>query len=42
MQLATIDSILTACVERHLNDDQLTITDLNMIVRTLSSRKSKF
>ena len=42
MQLATIDSVLTACAERHLNDEHLTVTDLNMLVRILSSRKSKF
>ena len=42
MQLATIDSVLTACAERHLNDEHLTVTDLNLLVRTLSSRKSKF
>ncbi|KAM7353804.1 FAST kinase domain-containing protein 1, mitochondrial [Cochliomyia hominivorax] len=40
MQLATIDSVLTACTEKHLNDEQLTVTDLNMLVRTLSNRKS--
>lgn len=42
MQLSTIDSVLTSCVENHLNNEDLTITDLNMLVRTLSNRKSKF
>ncbi|XP_023306330.2 FAST kinase domain-containing protein 1, mitochondrial [Lucilia cuprina] len=40
MQLSTIDSVLTACIEKHLNDEQLTVTDLNMLVRTLSNRRS--
>ncbi|XP_065357681.1 FAST kinase domain-containing protein 1, mitochondrial [Calliphora vicina] len=40
MQLSTIDSVLTASIEKHLNDEQLTVTDLNMLVRTLSNRRS--
>lgn len=42
MQLSTIDSVLTSSIEKHLNDEQLTLTDLNMLVRTLSNRRSKF
>ncbi|XP_034099908.2 FAST kinase domain-containing protein 1, mitochondrial isoform X1 [Drosophila albomicans] len=45
MQLSTIDSILIACSERHLlaseeTSQPLKATDLNIIVRTLSHRKS--
>ncbi|XP_030377420.1 uncharacterized protein LOC115626256 isoform X2 [Scaptodrosophila lebanonensis] len=39
MQLSTIDSVLVACAERHLADS-LTSTELGLIVRTLSHRKS--
>ncbi|KAH8281969.1 hypothetical protein KR054_004538 [Drosophila jambulina] len=43
MQLSTMDSILIGCAERHLagNDDNpLSPSDLSMIVRTLSHRKT--
>ncbi|XP_073823104.1 FAST kinase domain-containing protein 1, mitochondrial isoform X2 [Musca autumnalis] len=40
MQLATIDSVLTSCAERVLADNQLNVTDLNVLVRMLSNRKS--
>jgi len=44
MQLSTMDSILIGCAERHLRDaekDPLNASELSMIVRTLSHRKSK-
>lgn len=44
MQLSTMDSILTGCAERHLasaDDSPLNPSELSMIVRTLSHRKSK-
>ncbi|XP_049318397.1 uncharacterized protein LOC105222376 isoform X2 [Bactrocera dorsalis] len=40
MQLATIDSVLTDCIGRHLESKYLSIFDLNTIVRTLGYRKS--
>ncbi|XP_075151344.1 FAST kinase domain-containing protein 1, mitochondrial isoform X2 [Haematobia irritans] len=40
MQLATIDTILSNCAERFLNDNQLTVMDLNVLVRMLINRKS--
>ncbi|XP_013110669.2 FAST kinase domain-containing protein 1, mitochondrial [Stomoxys calcitrans] len=40
MQLATIDSVLGSCVERFLNENQLTVMDLNVLVRTLINRKT--
>ncbi|XP_053961002.1 uncharacterized protein LOC128865080 [Anastrepha ludens] len=40
MQLATLDSVLTDCVGRHLENKFLSIFDLNTIVRTLGYRKS--
>ncbi|XP_017468896.1 PREDICTED: uncharacterized protein LOC108360933 isoform X3 [Rhagoletis zephyria] len=40
MQLATLDSVLTDCVARHLENNSLSIFDLNTIVRTLGYRKS--
>ncbi|XP_014096541.2 uncharacterized protein [Bactrocera oleae] len=40
MQLATIDSVLSDCIGRHLESKYLSILDLNTIVRTLGYRKS--
>ncbi|KAH8298025.1 hypothetical protein KR018_004787 [Drosophila ironensis] len=43
MQLATMDNVLINCAERHLAEaesDPLSASDLNMVVRTLSHRKS--
>uniref|UniRef100_A0A0A1XMT6 FAST kinase domain-containing protein 1 n=1 Tax=Zeugodacus cucurbitae TaxID=28588 RepID=A0A0A1XMT6_ZEUCU len=40
MQLSTIDSVLTDCIGRHLENKDLAIFDLNTIVRTLGYRKS--
>ncbi|XP_030241889.1 uncharacterized protein LOC115563291 [Drosophila navojoa] len=43
MQLATMDSILIACAERHLSNSEeqpLNASDLSIIVRTLSHRKT--
>ncbi|EDV31548.1 uncharacterized protein Dana_GF14495, isoform A [Drosophila ananassae] len=43
MQLATMDNVLISCAERHLaraDEEPLSASDLSMIVRTLSHRKS--
>ncbi|CAD6997622.1 unnamed protein product [Ceratitis capitata] len=39
-QLATIDSVLADCVERHLENKNLSIFELNTIMRTLGYKKS--
>ncbi|EDW76328.1 uncharacterized protein Dwil_GK14716 [Drosophila willistoni] len=40
MQLTTMDSILIGCAERHLEEPTLKASDLSVIVRTLSHRKT--
>lgn len=37
-----IENVLNSCAERHLAKDNLTLSDLNSIIRTFNNRKRKF
>ncbi|KAL5276542.1 hypothetical protein ACFFRR_002016 [Megaselia abdita] len=39
-QLVKIESIFTECIERHLQDKTINLSDISMIVRSLNNRKS--
>lgn len=40
-QLVVIEGVLNNCTERHIKNDNLTMSDINCIIRSYNNRKCK-